>query len=226
MVPGCSALYAYGAEEMEIFKPKSPADERGGRANDDEFNQEEQQKAEQLRLERERERQENIKESFYDDDDINSKIEDFDQNGVPIDVSRRNTLVTEYQLEAIERSCTDMKFTRKQSVEGLAGKKAEGFAHRIVEVVNAEIQLISSEVSDSKELINQNKKDRIKVKLLMDQATALGKEIDTLLTDGATRKDVFGRRLQKDMDTINEKLKELEKVRNTLHLMIRNLEIA
>ncbi len=233
MVAGCSALYAYDEGE-EVFKPeggdKGPSD--GDRVND-QIDREEQQ-AEQLRLEREREH--NLKTDFYDSRDINAQAlkevpsfqeSDSDQDGNLIDSSTvelsRDQAVRDLELQAIERSCRDMILTRKKSVEGLAGKKEGGFAHTRITAVNAQIESITSQVSNSKELINQNKQARIKVKSLMDEATALGKKIDILLTDGETRKDVFGRRLQKDMNTIDEKLKKLADVREKLQSIVRDL---
>jgi len=197
-----------------------------------------QQRAQRLRLLREK----SSPADFYDQKEIEAKAfenaaarkknmsEYQDADGYTIDVEQqiaeseqqRVQEIDKAQLDAIQEAGESMDFAAKSRERNLFGKKIAGFATEMSSVVNAVERRISSMVrSNSKSLINADKADRVQVKALMDQATSLSEAIDSDLASG--KKDAFGRRSEKDMNLIREKLEDLRMVQRDLNSIVEKL---
>lgn len=160
---------------------------------------------------------------------INGNVHD--QDGYEIDEAtqradseqQRVEEIYKAQVDAINTFAEHMYSSAIEREKNLVGKKIAGFASKMSREVNIIKKSISNRVKHySNTIRNVDEEGRIEVKALMDQAIALGKAIDGDLAAG--KKSFFGSRSKDDMNSIHEKLKDLEIVNRELYSIVKKLD--
>ena len=164
-------------------------------------------------------RQENIIGDVHNQDgdviDVDTQREDSEK--------QRVKEIDKAKVDAINTFAKHMDFSAIERERNLVGKKIAGFASKMSREVNRIEKSISIKVQHySNTIIKVDEKSRTEVKALMDQAIALSKAIDGDLAAG--KKSFFGSRSKDDMNSIHEKLKDLEFVKRELYSIVGKLE--